>query len=148
MAPPRWVHWWGGGIFDQRDAGRVVDVRARGMGDGGAGILRAARAPHQGHALEKVGRAPGQRNVQTTLRLRPCKSGPPRQGSATMNVEELKKEVAALDREKQGELAAFLVSLRNSRDPAYRAAMQERMNEKNPARWLTPDQFEQRLGAS
>jgi len=65
-----------------------------------------------------------------------------------MNVEELKKEAAALDREEQGELAAFLVSLRNSRDPAYRAAIQARMNEKDPARWLTPDQFERRLGAS
>lgn len=64
-----------------------------------------------------------------------------------MNVEELKKEAAGLDHEKQGELAAFLVSLRNSRDPAYRAAMEERMNEKDPARWLTPDQFEQRFGA-
>ncbi|MSU25610.1 MAG: hypothetical protein EXS32_17535 [Opitutus sp.] len=63
-----------------------------------------------------------------------------------MNVEELKNAAAALDPEKQGELAAFLVSLRNSRDPDYRTAMQERMNEKNPARWLTPDQFEQRLG--
>ncbi|MBC7366933.1 MAG: hypothetical protein H7343_09015 [Undibacterium sp.] len=47
-----------------------------------------------------------------------------------MNVEELKKEASALDYEKQGELAAFLISLRNSRDPAYKAAMQEKMNEK------------------
>jgi hypothetical protein len=46
-----------------------------------------------------------------------------------MNVEDLKKEAATLDHEKQGELAAFLVSLRNARDPAYRAAMQERMDE-------------------
>ncbi len=64
-----------------------------------------------------------------------------------MNVEELKREAAALDHEKQGELAAFLISLRNWRDPAFRAAMRERMNEKNPTRWLTPDQFEQRLEA-
>lgn len=64
-----------------------------------------------------------------------------------MNVEDLKREVAALDREKQGELAAFIISLRNARDPVYQAEIQERMNEKDRSRWLTPEQFEQRLNA-
>ncbi len=64
-----------------------------------------------------------------------------------MSVDELKQQAAALSHEKQGELAAFLISLRNSRDPAYRAATQDRMNENDRARWLTPEEFEERLDA-
>lgn len=64
-----------------------------------------------------------------------------------MNVEELKKEAAALSPEKQRELAAFLVHLRNTRDADYDSVMQQRMEEKDRSRWLTPDEFERRLDA-
>ena len=64
-----------------------------------------------------------------------------------MNVEDLKREAAALSPEKQRELAAYLVHLRNTRDPSYDDIMRQRMEEKDRSRWLTPDEFERRLDA-
>ncbi len=63
-----------------------------------------------------------------------------------MTVEELKREAAALDPEKQGELVAFLIALRHLRDPGYQAIVEARTQDKNPAHWLTAEQFETRLG--
>ena len=65
-----------------------------------------------------------------------------------MSVEELKRQAAELSFDKQGELAAFLVALRNARDPNYQALMQDRMNEQDRRHWLTPDQFEKQLDGS
>jgi hypothetical protein len=64
-----------------------------------------------------------------------------------MSVEELKRQAAALPPEKQRELAAFLVHLRNTRDAGYESVMRQRMDEKDRSRWLTPDEFERRLDA-
>jgi hypothetical protein len=64
-----------------------------------------------------------------------------------MSVDELKREAASLAPEKQRELAAFLVQLRNSRDSHYDSTLQRKMNETDRSRWLTPDEFERRLDA-
>ena len=64
-----------------------------------------------------------------------------------MTIEELKKEAESLSFEQQGELAAYVVQLRNRRDPEYMAEMQSRIEDADRGHWLTPDQFERRLDA-
>lgn len=61
-----------------------------------------------------------------------------------MTLEEIKKEAELLTFADQGKLAAFVVSLRNRQDPAYKAEIQRRLNDTNSSHWLTPDQFEAR----
>ena len=60
-------------------------------------------------------------------------------------MEELKKAVTTLSASEQNELSAFLFHLRQSRDPAYRAALEARLVDKDPSHWLEPDEFEKRL---
>jgi len=62
-----------------------------------------------------------------------------------MELDQLKKEIASLPSDRQGELIAYLVQLRNTNDPAYRRLVMERLGDRDPNHWLTPDQFEERL---
>lgn len=62
-----------------------------------------------------------------------------------MELDQLKKEIQSLTLERQGELIAYLVQLRNTKDPAYRTLMMERLDDRDPNHWLTPDQFEERV---
>ena len=62
-----------------------------------------------------------------------------------MSVEELKKELAGLSAAEQTEVAAFLFHLRHAANADYQATIQQRMNDKDPAHWLSPDKFERRL---
>jgi hypothetical protein len=64
-----------------------------------------------------------------------------------MSVEELKKSVATLSPGEQDELTAFLFHLRHRGDTAYSATLAGRMTDKDPAHWLTPEEFERRLDA-
>ena len=64
-----------------------------------------------------------------------------------MTIEQVKKEAAALSFEEQGELAAYLVHLRNREDPDYLPELQRRIKDTNRSHWLTPEEFEQRLDA-
>jgi hypothetical protein len=64
-----------------------------------------------------------------------------------MTVEQVKREAAALSFEEQGELAAYLVQLRNRRDPEYLPELQRRIEDTERSHWLTPDDLEKRLGA-
>jgi hypothetical protein len=64
-----------------------------------------------------------------------------------MSVEELKKTVATLSPGEQNELTAFLFHLRHRGDVAYQAKLKARMDDKDPSRWLTPEEFEKRLDA-
>jgi hypothetical protein len=64
-----------------------------------------------------------------------------------MSVEELKRTVATLSPGEQNELTAFLFHLRHRGDVAYQAMLKARMNDKDLSYWLTPKEFEKRLGA-
>ena len=64
-----------------------------------------------------------------------------------MSVEDLKKTVATLSPSEQNELTAFLFHLRHRGDTAYQATQAARMRDKDPAHWLTPEEFEKRLDA-
>jgi hypothetical protein len=62
-----------------------------------------------------------------------------------MSVQELKAELAALSETECAEVSAFVFQLRHASDPDYQAAVQRRMDDKNPSHWLTLDELESRL---
>ena len=62
-----------------------------------------------------------------------------------MSVKDLKKELVALNAAERAEVAAFLFHLRHATDADYQAAVEQRLNDKDPSHWLTPDEFERRL---
>jgi hypothetical protein len=64
-----------------------------------------------------------------------------------MTIEQIKKETESLSFSQQGELAAFLVQLRNRQNPDYMIEMQGRIEDTDSAHWLSPDEFEKRIGA-
>ena len=62
-----------------------------------------------------------------------------------MSLETLKMEAARLDEQSRKELVTFLVSLRD-RQPADRARrLTEIRDSRDPSRWLTPEEFRERL---
>ena len=62
-----------------------------------------------------------------------------------MSVQEIKKELAALPRTEQDEVIAYLFHLRHGHDKDYEGRINRRLNDKNPAHWLSPDEFEREL---
>jgi hypothetical protein len=62
-----------------------------------------------------------------------------------MSVEDIKSQIATLPRKQQDEIVAFLFQLRHSNDLDYQAAISRRLNDKDPAHWLSPDEFEREL---
>jgi asparagine synthetase B (glutamine-hydrolysing) len=63
-----------------------------------------------------------------------------------MSLEQLKLEVAALSDREQAELIRYTLQLRHTNDPEYRREVTDRLNDKEKSHWLTPDEFERRLG--
>jgi hypothetical protein len=62
-----------------------------------------------------------------------------------MSVREIKEKLAALSRRDQDEVVAFLFHLRHIDDPEYQRILAQRLEDKEPAHWLSPDQFEREL---
>ena len=63
-----------------------------------------------------------------------------------MSFEQLKREVTALSDHEQAELIRYTLQLRHAHDAEYRREVTERLNDKDKSHWLTPDEFERRLG--
>ena len=64
-----------------------------------------------------------------------------------MSIEVLKQELSALDANEQRQLTAFLVSLQDSRDDAYRKKLAEKID--RPASvFATLEDLDRRLGLS
>ena len=63
-----------------------------------------------------------------------------------MSFEQLKHEVALLDEHEQAELISFTLQLRYAQDANHRREVTERLNDSDKAHWLTPEEFERRLG--
>lgn len=62
-----------------------------------------------------------------------------------MSIEVLKQELSALDADSQRQLAAFLVSLQDARDDAYRRKLAEKIDQ--PASgFATLEDLDRRLG--
>lgn len=63
-----------------------------------------------------------------------------------MSIEQLKREVTALSDREQADLIRFTLQLRHEHDAEYRREVTDRLNDADKSRWLTPDEFERRLG--
>ncbi len=65
-----------------------------------------------------------------------------------MSIDAIKQELSSLDHERRKEIISYLVAI-NQRDNAeYRAAMARKIDDKDPAHWLTLEEFEKRLALS
>jgi hypothetical protein len=58
-----------------------------------------------------------------------------------MSLEALKLQAAALDPASQGELLVFLATLREERWAAETRRLGRNLDDPNPGRWLTPEDF-------
>lgn len=65
-----------------------------------------------------------------------------------MSFEQLKREVALLNEQEQAELISYTLQLRHAHDPEYRREVTDRLNDSDKTHWLTPDEFERRLGST
>lgn len=63
-----------------------------------------------------------------------------------MSFEQLKREVALLSEQEQAELISYTLQLRHAHDPNYRREVTDRLNDGDKTHWLTPDEFDRRLG--
>jgi hypothetical protein len=63
-----------------------------------------------------------------------------------MSIEQLKREVTTLSDREQADLIRFTLQLRHEHDADYRREVTDRLNDADKSRWLTPDEFERRLG--
>ena len=63
-----------------------------------------------------------------------------------MSFEQLKNEVARLNGEEQSRLISYTLQLRHEQDADYRREVTDRLNDQDKSHWLTPDEFERRLG--
>jgi hypothetical protein len=63
-----------------------------------------------------------------------------------MSLEAIKNQVQALPVEERRKLLAFMVVLEDEGRSDYAATLAQRMDDKSPDRWLTPEQCEQKLG--
>jgi hypothetical protein len=63
-----------------------------------------------------------------------------------MSLEQLKREVTVLSDREQAELIRYTLQLRYANDSDYRGEVTDRLNDKDKSHWLTPDEFERRLG--
>jgi len=62
-----------------------------------------------------------------------------------MSLETLKREAAALNDEERRELCAFLISLREKQWVEFLRNASKRLDDPDPNRWLTIEEFKRRL---
>ena len=62
-----------------------------------------------------------------------------------MSMAELMREVAALPLQQQNELAAFLLHLRLQHDTEWKSEMARRIDDKNPANWVSLEDWKKEL---
>ena len=63
-----------------------------------------------------------------------------------MSLETLQIEVSALPSELRRKLMAFMVALEDRNRPDYAAELAQKIDDKSPGHWLTPEQCERELG--
>lgn len=62
-----------------------------------------------------------------------------------MSVQEIKEKLAALPRNQQDEVIAYLFHLRHAAGGEHEEQIDQRLKDKNPSHWLSPDEFEKQL---
>jgi hypothetical protein len=61
-----------------------------------------------------------------------------------VSVEQIKAELVDMPQEQQDQLAAFLVHLRHQRDPNVRREITNRIDDHNPANWLSLSELKEK----
>jgi hypothetical protein len=64
-----------------------------------------------------------------------------------MSLETLKQAAAALDVDSQGKLLVYLATLREERWAAEARRLSRNLDDPDPSRWLSPEEFKARLDA-
>lgn len=62
-----------------------------------------------------------------------------------MSIEAIKQELAGLDARGRSQMVAYLVALNDQEDSNLRASLTRKIDDRDPAHWLTLDQFDARL---
>ena len=62
-----------------------------------------------------------------------------------MSIETIQSELRALSSEERRKLMAFMVVLEDQSRADYAAKLAQKMDDRSPDRWLTPEQCEQEL---
>ena len=62
-----------------------------------------------------------------------------------MSVEALKEEPAGLDTERRNEIVAYLLSIDDQKNAEYLSSLARKIDDKNPAHWLTLEEMDRRL---
>ncbi len=65
-----------------------------------------------------------------------------------MSIEAIKSELRALPSEERRKLMAFIVALQDEGRAGYAAKLAEKIDDRSPERWLTPEECEHKLGLS
>ena len=58
----------------------------------------------------------------------------------------VKREIASLEPKAQDEIAAFLVHLRNKRDPEYSRELERRLDDRDKKNWMRLEDLDAELG--
>ncbi len=64
-----------------------------------------------------------------------------------MSIEILKQELAGLGTVERNQMVAFLLSLQDTQNDAYREKLGRGIDDKDPAHWVTLDELDRRLRA-
>jgi hypothetical protein len=62
-----------------------------------------------------------------------------------MSIEVLKQELAGLAQADRSQIMAFLLALQDGQDDAYRATLAGKIDDRNPARWVSIDELDRRI---
>jgi len=62
-----------------------------------------------------------------------------------MSIETIKQELARLDVERRNEIVAYLLSIDDQSNAEYRSSLTRKIDDKNPAHWLTLEELDRRL---
>ncbi len=62
-----------------------------------------------------------------------------------MSIDAIKAELSGLDSERRREIITYLVAMNQRDNTEYQAAMARKIDDKDPAHWLTLEEFEKRL---
>ncbi|MSU50401.1 MAG: hypothetical protein EXS37_15170 [Opitutus sp.] len=62
-----------------------------------------------------------------------------------MSLDVLKQELAVLPAIERSQIMAYLLSLQDEQDDAYRTALARKIDEKDPHRWVSLEELDHRL---
>jgi hypothetical protein len=61
-----------------------------------------------------------------------------------MSLEQIQAELSELPQDQQDRVAAYLVHLRHKRDPSIRGEITRRIDDKDPAHWVSLEELEEK----